>query len=294
MKNALYLAFAILFLSACQKNEPGTETLDGSKNSNVLQEATPSTFTQKLLVEMYSSAVCATCPDAMQKFLNYESQYPGRVIGADIHTFDPMDVPMYDTLDNLLNITAFSSGSFNRLPYNGSAVIHKTEWSSSNIVNTTLQKTAKCGLKINTSFSGNNANISVSCAFNTNLIGDYRLTVYLTEDSVTGSASGYNQSNYYNNTPSSPFYQLGNPIVGYYHRDVLRKVLTSGKGKSITNGGALTKGSIIQNNFTTSISGYNSSRLTVIAFINKVGSTATTHEILNAQKVKLGKNQNWD
>jgi len=294
MKKALYFAIAILFLSACRKNEPGSDISEGLKNSNVLQETAPSTFTQKLLVEMYSSSVCATCPDAMQKFLNYEAQYPGRVIGADIHTFDPMDVPMYDTLDNLLNITAFSSGSFNRLPYNGSAVIHKTEWSSSNIVNTALQKNAVCGLKINSSISGNSVDISVACAFNTNLTGDYRLTVYLTEDSVTGSASGYNQSNYYNNTPSSPFYQLGNPIVGYKHRDVLRKVLTAGKGNSITNGGAVTKGVVIKNNFTTSIANYNASRLTIIAFINKVGSSATTQEILNVQKVKVGANQNWD
>lgn len=294
MKITVYFAFIILVLSSCQKNDPGTEVSSDFKNANILQEVVPSSFTQKLLVELYSSTICATCPDALQKFKNYQAQYPGRIIGADVHTFDAMDVPMYDTLNTLLNITAFSSGSFNRLPYNGYAVIHKTEWSSSDIVNTALQKNAICGLKITSAINGTNANISVTSAFNANITGDYRLTVYLIEDSVSGTTSGYNQSNYYNTTPSSPFYQLGNPIVGYQHRDVLRKVLTAGKGDNITNGGAVTKNRAIERTFSTSIANYNSSRLSVVAFINKVGTTNVTQEVMNVQKAKLGSSQNWD
>jgi hypothetical protein len=55
--------------------------------------------------------------------------------------------------------------------------------------------------------------------------GDFRLNVFIVEDSLHGSGSGWDQTNYFNNTPGHPFYGLGNPIVGYRHNHVVRQVL---------------------------------------------------------------------
>lgn len=294
-KNICIVALGVMFLSACTKDaDPGSDSITTQKVSSSSANVVPTSFTQKLLVEMFSSAGCATCPDASYKFRTYMNLYPDRVYGASIHNADAMSINMFQTCDSMLDVTAFSSGSFNRIPYNGISVIHKTQWASSNIVNTCLQKTAKCGLKISSRLSGNDLTFTVTSGFAQQLNGDHRLTVYLVEDSVTNTGSGYNQSNYYNTTTGSPFFNLGNPIVGYVHNEVLRKVLTPNRGVRLTTSNTIAAKSSFSMNFQTNISLYDKSNLYIVAFINKLGTTTTTHEILNVQRVLVGGTKNWD
>ena len=296
MKKSIYiLSLCILFLSACTKeSEPGSDVLIVPKINSSSSNIVPTTFTQKLLVEMFSSASCATCPDASYKFRNYMNLYPDRVYGASIHNADAMSINMFQTCDSMLDVTVFSSGSFNRTPYNGISVLPKTQWANSNIVTTCLQKTAKCGLKISSRLSGNDLTLTVTTGFAQQLTGDHRLTVYLVEDSISITGSGYNQANYYNTTQGHPFYNLGNPIVGYVHNEVLRKVLTPNRGASISISNTIAAKSSISMNFSTNVSSYDKSNLYIVAFINKLGTTTTTHEILNAQRVIVGGTKNWD
>lgn len=291
---SLHLLVA-LFISACSKDEvpePDNSALRPASHS--IQDNLPTQFTQKVLMEMYTTAYCATCPDAMQKHINYRNQNPGRVIGVAIHDGDAMNSPQFALLDAQWNINQYSSGSFNRLAWNGSPVIHKTDWSGSGILNTCLNQTADCGLSIYSQILGNSARIQVSAGFINPVQGDIRLTLYLVEDSVSGSSSGYHQSNYYNNTASSPFYQLGNPIVGYQHRYVLRQVLSTGLGDVIHSNMFIDAGSLISRSYFVNLQNYNASRLRLVAFINSVTSSAAGHEILNVQEVKLGQSKSWD
>lgn len=293
MTNKILISILIAFsFAACQKEDSGIpQPISSLENSKVVQ-LSPATFSQKLLMEMYSTVSCATCPDAEQKYRNYAAQHPDKVYGVNIHKGDAMNNVQFDFLKTLLNVTQYSSGSFNRLPFNGVSVLHKTTWTST-IVNTCLNKTAACGLKINSTISGNLLSTTVYSGFNQAMSGTYNLTVYLLEDSVTGTGSGYNQSNYYNNIASSPFYQLGNPIIGYNHSYVLRKVATSNNG-IIIPASYIHAGGIYGKSFSIDISGYDPSQLYIVAFINKVGTTTLTQQIMNVQRVKAGKSKNWD
>lgn len=293
MKKTLFLfTLVVIGIASCKKDEDAMVPSTEEERQIQSIEFVPSTFTQKLLLEMYSTTGCATCPDAEQKYRNYAANNPDRMYGVCVHNSDAMDHPQFDVLDNLFNVDVYSSGSFNRMPFSNEVVLPKTQWSN-NIVNTCLNRTASCGLKINSSYSGNNASVTVTAGFNTALSGDYHLTVYLIEDSVSGTGTGYNQSNYYNNISSSIFYQMGNPIVGYQHDFVLRKVLTSSLGEIIPQT-SIKRNGMFSKNISFSISGYDHSQLYIIAFINKTGSTSLTHEIKNVQQVKLGSNKNWD
>ncbi len=298
MKNILIIISLVsVFFSACTKED--SEQITPVSNATVLDNmevlsktSVPATFTQKLLMEMFASAHCATCPDAELKHSNYAKAYPDKIYGVNLHSNDAMTNPQFTYLDGLLNVTQFSSGSFNRIPVNGVTVLHKTTWKSS-VISNCLAKTASCGLMINTSKTATTGTVAVTSGFNKSLSGNYKITVYLVEDKVSGSGSGYNQSNYYNNISSSPFFQLGNPIVGYNHGYVLRKVLSTSLGDaipvtSIKSGGSYTR------NYTFSTVGYNAAQLYVIAFINKTGSNYLTHEIMNVQRVKLGSNKSFD
>ena len=62
--------------------------------------------------------------------------------------------------------------------------------------------------------------------------GDMRVNIYLVEDSVSKKGSGYDQKNYLNTQVGHRYYQKGDPIIGYVHHHVLRKVLTGSWGVS--------------------------------------------------------------
>ncbi len=295
-RNLILFALAVFGLSSCNKEDdaisstPSTATSDARELPVVT--AVPSTFTQKLLLEMYATTGCATCPDAENKCRIYAANNPDRVYGIGVHTGDAMTSPQFSVLDSLFSVTAYSSGSFNRLPFNNLVVLHKTTWTNT-IVNSCLNKTATCGLKINSSYNGTNAQVTVTAGFNTLIPNDYRLTVYLIEDSVSGTGSGWDQSNYYNNISSSPFYQMGNPIVGYQHNSVLRKVVTPSLGEPLPQR-MVNKAGAFAKSYSINITGYDPSQLYIVAFVNKVGTSVTTHEVMNVQQAKLGSNKNWD
>jgi hypothetical protein len=74
-------------------------------------------------------------------------------------------------------------------------------------------------LELTTSVSGTNLNASVKVTPAMNLSGDYRLALVVTEDRVHGTATGYNQANYYAGGGSGPmanseynFATLSNPV----------------------------------------------------------------------------------
>jgi hypothetical protein len=297
-KNLLILmSFIALSFAACQKEDDlatptGTMALPEAPVYSAAKTTVPATFTQKLLMEMYSTVHCATCPDAELKSDTYASLNPDRVYGVNVHTNDGMANAQFGFLDGLLNVITYSSGSFNRLPFNGVSVLHKTTWNKT-IVSTALNKAASCGLQINTTRSGSNATVSVTAGFNKSLSGNYKLTIYVVEDNVTGTGPNFDQSNYYNNIATSPWYHLGNPIVGYQHGFVLRKVLTPAIGVAIPSASVAAGGSFAKT-YTFSTTGYNASNVYIIAFVNKAGSTALTQEIMNVQRVKLGSNKAWD
>ena len=294
--NLILFALVVIGLVSCNKEDDAISSTPSAATSDAREipvvTAVPSTFTQKLLLEMYTTAGCATCPDAHNKFRIYAANNPDRVYGIGVHTSDAMTSPQFNVLDSLFSVTAYSSGSFNRLPFNNLAVLHKTTWTNT-IVNSCLNKVATCGLKINSSYSGTNAQVTVTAGFNTLIPNNYRLTVYLIEDSVSGTGSGWDQSNYYNNIASSMFYQMGNPIIGYQHNSVLRKVVTPSLGEPLSQR-MVNKAGTYEKSYSINITGYDASQLYIVAFVNKIGTSALTHEVLNVQQVKLGNNKNWD
>jgi hypothetical protein len=99
------------------------------------------------------------------------------------------------------------------------------------------------------------------------------LTVYLVEDSVQAQN------------------QTGATTNPYFHQHVLRKVLSRPLGDSIQ----LNSGSYALKTYENiDISAFKQANLKIIAFINVIGSSNTTHEIMNVQETKAGKSQLFD
>ena len=129
--------------------------------------------------------------------------------------------------------------------------------------------------------------------FSTNLSGDYRLSVYLIEDDVSGTGYGYDQVNFYDTDSSSPFYGLGDPIEDYEHNHIVREVLSESLGDEISTSALISGGEHIET-YTVDLSPYNNNNLSIVAFINYVGLILTEHEVMNVQECLIDDFQDWD
>ena len=128
---------------------------------------------------------------------------------------------------------------------------------------------------------------------NTVLDGDYRLTVYLSEDGVTGSGYGFDQINWDNEEPQSDFYGMGDPIVGYVHNHTLRAVLSGELGDTLDES-VFTSGGEHIASYSISITNYDKKKLSAVAFIQRHGSDFIQHMILNVKKVEVTNFLDWD
>lgn len=286
------ICLAVLALTGCKKDDAGdssTGTPTGGGTSSV-----PSTFTQKVLLETFTGAGQPQCPDGFVKLDNIVAANSAKAIPVYIHYSDAMEIAQYTTLQSTFAnglAPQFPSGMVNRTPSLSMVIFNRTQWQSN--FDVAKVKPAKCGLAISSSISGNTASVTVHSGFNEALTGNYNLTVYLLENNVSGTGSNYDQRNSYNTVTGHAFYGLGDPITGFKHNNVLRKVATAALGDAIASSNVKVGGEDIKT-FSIPINGYNSNELYVVAFISKVGTTATDREIMNVQRVKLGSTQNWD
>ncbi len=275
------LLFGLLVFGGCE-DEP-----DNFEISNV-----PSAFTKKVLIEEFTGAWCGYCPDGAHIVESIINDNNGKVVGVSLHSGDAMEVAHTNFLETTYQNTGYPSGMVDRVSINGSTSLNRGYWES--VANAQLSETAVCGLAIISEVNGQNATVEVHAGFNSTLNGDdYRLTVYLIEDGVTGTGYGYDQSNYYNEVAESPFYNLGNPIEGYEHNHTLRAILSESLGDAIMVSEMASGGEHIET-YTVDLSSYNKNKLSIVAFVTYIGSTIAEHEIMNVQKCDIDGFQDWD
>jgi len=122
------------------------------------------------------------------------------------------------------------------------------------------------------------------------LNGDLRVSLMLVEDSIVGANNpGFNQVNYYDTRTGHPYVGLGDPIVGYTHRRVLRDILPSTWGDSTVIPASISLNTNYTGNYSIAIpASYNISQLYIIGTVNYFGGpNLEEYEVLNAQRIKL-------
>ncbi|GEM_PF-714916 len=298
-KNLLILLIAVIGFASCSKQEdimvPGTNGTAERKSSsgNVTGPIgnVPATFTQKAILENFTSSSNRNCADNDLMIRNAMNAYPGRIIPVSFHVNDAM----YNSPSHYL-ISYITGGSMpaipgvmqNRKTYNGKLINDNQTWNSN--LSSTLSGIPCTGLAIHTVVSGNSVRAEVHCGFNSNTTGDFRLMIYVSRNNVTGAGSGYDQANGSNNNPSSPLYNMGDPIANYIHNYVAYNMVTPVAGISIPESCQVPGGRFIRNEIIDYPGGISTGNLFVIAFI----VNAADGTVLNAQQVQAGRTQNWD
>ena len=180
--------------------------------------------TKSIIVEEGTATWCSYCTDGAVRLLDILETVPN-TIGVAIHSGDVMSCADGDTILEHY-IAALPRGAVDRIKYEefDDVGFSRGSWKTKAIQRTSAIVPAEVSVFPEINVLTNVLTVDISAKFYGVFNNDYRVSVMILEDSVTGG-SDYDQSNHYNNEPGHPMYGLGNPIVGYVHDGVLRKTL---------------------------------------------------------------------
>lgn len=179
------LALSITAVNGTPDPIPANNT--GSAKFNTVSQASA----KKVFFEEGTGTWCGWCPRGMIAMAYMQATYPNEFIGVAVHNQDPMMLTSYD-----------DGADFSGFPgMNVDRVVKGADVSQSTMVsNLNARKTLTVPVSLNASggVSGNQVTINADATFRTVFANsNYRLAVVISEDDVTGTATGYRQTNYY-------------------------------------------------------------------------------------------------
>lgn len=291
-KTFLYLSVLGFMFTACQKEDAAApESPSGSKSGITANVSpVPANFTKKVLVEEFTSQTNGDVPSSDRYFDILAQNNSGRIYTAALYNGGALSHPETSRLLSQLTpgTPTIPCGSIDRTSINGS--VFQAPAQLQQLVNGMLNKPATTGLAMNSSISGRKAHLDVHVGFSAVMTSSYSVHAYLIEDVVT-TGTIYSQANNFNNTPGNQFYQMGNPIINYIHRNVMRKMITPVNGSPI-NPSNLVAGGTEVFSFQVDLmeKSTSNSRFMVMSFI----TDNLTGEVMNVQMGPLGVLKDWN
>lgn len=235
---------------------------------------------RKVLLEEATGTWCGWCPRGAVSLELMADNYPNSIEVA-VHNGDPMKNTVYDAGMGSL-IGGYPSGLVDRSDVD----IDPGDFEV--FFNARIQVQAVVSVGITTEYDANTRDLTatVTAMFAGNIPGNYRLNAIVVEDNVTGTGSGYNQSNYYAggaNGPMGGFESLPAtvPASQMVYRHVGRSILGGWNGTASTIPSTVVAGDEYTKTYTYNVpAGYDDSEITVVGLV----INQTTGEIMNAEE----------
>lgn len=201
-----------------------------------------------VLVEEGTGTWCSWCPRGAVFMENYSKIYDSLFIPIAVHNGDsnPMRNWVYD---NFMNFSAFPIFRVNR--YQG-VDPDKIEEPFQREISIPAQAKLSTGAKYNA--SSRELSVSTTIEFLENISGSFNVNLVLTEDSIKGTTSSYNQANSYaggGNGEMGGFELLLNPVPAaqMIYNHVARSIVGIVPSESTSFSGTYNKGEKVQINF---------------------------------------------
>jgi len=250
----------------------------GSKSFNSLSQAS----TKKVIIEEGTGTWCGWCPRGAVAMEQMIQNHPNDFIGIAVHNGDPMAITEYD---GGMNLGGYPGCNVDRalLDQNVSAGVFE------NYYQQRIGLAVPAGLSM-TVTGTTNKTINVNATFRTVFASaNYRLGVIIVEDNVTGTAAGYNQTNYYAggaNGAMGGFESLANPVpaANMVYDHVGRALLGGYSGQTNSVPATITDGQTVNYTFTYAVpTTSNSANMSAVVVLIDNG----TGEIINAEKQSI-------
>lgn len=121
--------------------------------------------------------------------------------------------------------------------------------------------------------------VTVASEFYNSVSGDLRFNLTLVEDSVTG----YPQQNFYDTQPGHPYFGAGNPVVNFYHRNVIREHLGGAWGTAGVIPGTVGSGDTYSTTYSYTLpAGIDEDQVSIIGFVSEYGVGVDQRQMLNS------------
>ncbi|MEI6091428.1 MAG: S8 family serine peptidase [bacterium] len=243
---------------------------------------------QNILFELQTGAWCSWCPDGFCRMDSILLLYPQRVFGALWHNYDSLTITADDTISSKFGINAYPSALFNRLPdfefYNYDYRATRVLWRTN--VENLLAEEPIISVTNSWSINGQTLTVKVNTEILTNYSKQLTFNVIITEDSLSGTGSGWDQQNANNTTVGHPYYNMGDPITNFKHNMAVRQNLGGVFGvKGSFPSSGVTKGSTYDYTFTYEIpENYKKNNLNVICFVQVFDTLTNDYAVLNASE----------
>ncbi len=266
---ALTIAAAIMFGSY--------ETADAAK--------------RRVVVEDHTGAWCGWCVRGTQTLRELSEEYGEDFIPVAVHNGDGMAIQSIQTpLAQKIGLTGYPSGSVNRMLFSGQSkvVLSDGAWKSATqiVYDEFGEVWADIDVEWNLTPQGQlSANVTVTA--DADASGAYGINLFVMEDGVTGTGSGYNQQNYLSGRAGFEghyYYDKPGVIQGYVHDNVLRDMLSGYDGKlKPINKTTIKAGDVFNELFSKNISSQiqNVDKVWVVAVIQNLSDS--NFEIVNAK-----------
>lgn len=252
------------------------------------------TVSRDVLLEEFTTAPCQFCPDGAVVVEQILASNPAVIAVGEHACFgtDAMTIPEASAY-----CAAFGSGAptacIDRVLFPGeTTVAHgRATWAA----NATSRAAIGSPVTVNVTGTYNATTRQVSADVTANFVdyavpGDIRVTLFVVEDSVTGTGTGYNQVNAYNTQANHPYTGAGNPIVGFVHRHVLRDVYPTNDAwgdNTVIPASPLLNTNYVKNNTFTLNSSWKANDVSLVAFVSYYNVNTNERVVLNAAEVKL-------
>ncbi|MBN4049782.1 choice-of-anchor J domain-containing protein, partial [Bacteroidales bacterium AH-315-N07] len=284
-------------LAVWTSNVNNSADLDSSNDSisKLIAVTNGMTAKKKVLIEEYTGAWCGACTDGHWVMDTIHKKYY-EAIGIRVHQNDDMEISIAkDLLDSYP--TAYPTGIIDRATFSKVKVgteeqstfsLPRTEWAKRTVERINMNSPVEVSITKSYNASTRELVATIEAKFVDYAVGDLRFLAHIKEDSVSGTGSRYDQTNYSNNDLNSPYYGLGNPIKGYQHRDVLRALPFGPWGKKNSISSKISPSTTVTDTFHYTIpDSSDPSRIRIVASVYLHDDDESKRQILNVEETTI-------
>lgn len=274
-----------------------TSNINGNPDSNPSNDTTEvfaiysvsSKPAKKTLLEEATGAWCQYCPDGAVRFMQILNSNQN-VRGYAVHDYDAMSTDQSDSI-NAAYASGFPTGYVDRFKFiNFDDVdISRNLWS--NYCTTRNNHAVPFGLSMTHTYQAFSRTVTVTLSAESKINAndrDYRFGIVVVQDSMTGTGTGWDQANYYDTQSGHPYYQAGDPIVGYHHRYVARWWPLGVWGASASIPQVVSDGSTYTQTYTFTLpNDYDENQIYIYGLVQEFTSDINERPIFNVVSQKL-------
>jgi predicted metal-binding protein len=277
MKNRIFLILIVALSISCKKS--------AEESLLPIEVAQQQTFKTRVLVEKISSVNCGSCPLAQYELNNLKTEYGDDLVYVSHYLFGALNHDHTQYLLSKINKTYFTPLSLINRKEKGEGTVFFQLYAWKDEISSLLASQANVGIGISSAYADERVSLDIELMTNSEGSDSSRLHVYLIEKTVIGEGADYNQKNYGYDDPDSPYYNQGEFIVGFEHKNILRKRVSSPDGELINWQDSMDRLSF---NFDFQLGSEKSNRdYSIVAFVSR-GEVPAAGIIENTQMINLG------